>query len=703
MFIIDFETRSEVDLLKIGGYEYARHPSTEITCMAWKLDDEPTQLWHPAFEDLTPLQGKLKRDREAPPRHLLAMGFPLMMHAGIKDGDLFEAHNVFFERCMWHFVGERLHGFPKMPEHLWRCSAGLASSYALRRKLEHAVADLGLSAQKDMEGHKLMLRMCKPRNPTKADPDTKYRQTRDELDRLFDYCKADVDAEHGLSKVLRPLRPAEVEIWQLDQEINLRGVYCDRAMAEAAVSIALDVKTVACAELQHLTNGEVEGPTKRVAMNRWLESRDYPMSSLDKEHVQAALDAGDAPGDVETALRLWKRAGKTSTKKYDAMLRRIGEDDRIRDLFLYHGASTGRWAGRGIQPQNFPRGFNSEQMEVACDAILEGDFDLLSLLYADPMGTLSDALRGCLRAPPGRELIVADFAAIEERGAFWLASDEDALDVLRSGLCIYKELAGDVFKVDNPQTLAKDSHERAVGKIGVLSLIYQSGAGTYGSMCKTQANIDLQECSTECDPKGLVTGESVVNSFRKKHWKVKKMWYKVEDAAIEAVRRGNGAIAVPVGDPVALGRIKFAVRGRFLHCQLPNGRLLSYYRPKLKQVIIEIEKNGEKKKWEKTQLSFMGIDTFTHQWTRISTYGGKLVENIVQGFCRDLLAEAMKRVARHPVYKDIVLHVHDEIVSEVDAGEGSVDEYEKIMSEVPEWASGMPIEAEGWRGVRYRK
>jgi len=718
LITIDFETRSEAELKDVGTFNYAAHDTTDASCMAFAFDErDGVYLWHRAFPSAD-------LDEYRPPEMEELFDRIVM-------GEEIEAHNAMFERCIWFFVMQRKHGWPAVDPKQWRCSAAKAAAYALPRKLEHLAPALKLPVEKDMEGNTLAVRLSKPRKPRVDElrvarafkdgligaptheafqqrfgrqPNTRdktmsieeftrrhgtlWHEEPEELDRLFAYCMQDVVVEKMASAQLRPLPDAEIAIWHLDQAINLRGVYCDRNMVEAALEHARRETSIADRRIEELSLGLVANSRKRPDFIAWVRAEGVPLTDTQGATLDDALKAGGVhdpdtgelrvlPDDVREAMALWRRVARTSIKKYQAMLDRMAGDGRIRDLLRYHGASTGRWAGAGIQPQNFPRG-SIKNMEAACEEITLLDRQELEQQHGDVMEFLSGALRGALCASPGKELITADFSAIEARGTFWLAGDEAALEIFRKGLCIYKDMAGAIYGIADAQSIKKDDPKRQLGKGAVLGLGYQMGAPKFVTTCANPPyfiTIDLD------------FAERVVNAYREKHAAVKRLWYDLEKAAIEAVRRGPG------GDVVECRSTKWAVRGRFLHCRLPNGRLLSYCDPWIE---YEMTQWGERPK-----LKFWGVDTYTKKWSPQTTYGGKLTENVVQALCRDLMAEAMQRLEAHGY--PMVLSVHDESVAEVPEGWGDLKEFESIMAEVPKWAEGMPIAAEGWRGRRYKK
>lgn len=358
-----------------------------------------------------------------------------------------------------------------------------------------------------------------------------------------------------------------------------------------------------------------------------------------------------------------------------------GVDWRVRGGLLYHGASTGRWSGKGVQPHNFPKlspkpldqkDPSPTDIDTLWAALKQAKRDAIAARWGGVMEALSAGLRGAIVAPPGKQLYVADFASIEARVLLWCAGDEDALDIFRNHQDLYCDMASSIYH--RPITKA-DKDERALGKIAVLGLGYQMGASKFLDTCAKFGIVITMELA-----------EQVVAAYRAKYWRVKQLWYDQEAAAIAAVESRS---------PVQCGCVRWELRGAILFCVLPSGRRLAYIEPRVKTQMMPWGK-------EKAVLSYMGVDGYTHQWRRQPVYGGLIVENIVQAISRDLMADGMLRAEATGVYR-IVLSVHDELIGEADLGAGSVQEFEQLMSAIPDWADGCPVEAEGWAGTRYHK
>ena len=717
---LDYESRSRADLRKVGTYLYATDPSTRVLCLSWRYDGDPTKyLWHPAFPNARPkakswINGEGKRIRGLPP-HLVpyADGLPEEGRADldmllflISTGDVteVEAHNAMFERVITeHVLVKDIPGIA-IPVALWRCSAATAASYSLPRGLDGATKALGLGEEKNPRGKALINRLCKPNSKDEFHEDV------ESLLEFFDYCRQDVVAEQALSAGLRPLPPAELATWQLDQTINLRGVMFDRPFVERALEIVEIEQANADLEVSLITNGAVESTGQRDELLAWAKAEGYPGDNLQGDSIDEIL-AGNwtLTPDVRRVMTLRRSLGRTSNKKYQAILTGLAADDRARDLLSYYGANTGRWAGRRVQPHNFPRGnirallgFEGKHLDAAWDdwkarngdptsfLVAEimriSDVEDLRLLYGDPMELLANALRGTIIAPPGRVLNVADYAAIEARVLAWIAGQAWKLEVFRSGKDIYRIAAGKIFGL-NPDDIGKDSEQRQIGKATELGLGFQMGAKRFVGNVFDTTGLTITESFAE----------TTVKTWRADNPEVVELWKNLNACAIEAVTRGPGAAAVPCG------KVSWAQRGRFLHVKLPSGRFLSYADPRVEVKTVEgTRADGTTYSFEAPSIRYMGVDSQTTQWTSQYTYGGSLTENIVQATARDLMRDAMLRLEASGTY-ETVLTVHDELVAESDADKGSVQEFANLVSAIEPWAEGMPVKAEAWRGVRYRK
>lgn len=743
---VDFEGRSACDLRKHGSWLYSKHPTTEAMCLSYKLPGyKECGRWHMAHH-----------------QHLISQSpDPEDLLAYVLAGGLLEAHNAFFERVIWKHVMVLRHGWPEVGHLQWRCSAAKASAVSLPRSLEQAVLAMKLPIEKDMVGNALMRKMCRPRKPKKSevaewqmdhgDEPMPLLWHEDEADlyRLWDYCDTDVLSEEALSDVVPDLSPEELAVWQMDQALNERGTRFDLELARAALDMATKYKKVLNAELKVITG--VSSGTKRQAVRAWLlehESLDLPDTKADT--IDWYIKREPLSARCLKVLGILVDVNRTSTRKYQTMLDKADPDDwRIRDLLMYCGANTGRWAGKGVQVHNFPArelmigGKGQPSFDEAVEDIKSGDVDWCIAMYGDVMKLLSHALRGAIISPPDRDLMVADYAAIEARNVLWLAGAKAALEIFIRGDDIYCDMATGIYGYEVIKGVHKK--ERQFGKQAILGLGYGMGFVTFLLTCrrykiyfsredvqrimglemlakyeswvrdylcldgphpdmtaeqakkygnkKRQAAKTIHRLVDEREVPKNITHELAlmkytVDIYRNRYPDVKQLWKDQEAACLRAVT---------TGERVECGMVSWYVSddGRFLHCELPSGRKLSYVDPEIKMV---------KTSWgeDKPALRYMRVNAVTNRWERTATYGGKVVENITQAVARDILTNAILLAYEGDTYEPS-FHVHDELICEVDENEGSLDEFEELMSFVPPWAHGCPIAAEAERYKRYRK
>lgn len=663
---VDFETRSPVDLRKTGVHKYAEHPDTGIWLMSWAFDEEePATTWF------------INPDAVGRVFNTLPMG-RVLDH--VRAGGAMYAHNAEFEHVMWSRVLSRM--FPGIPVPRlaqWFDTAAEAAAMALPRNLANVTRALGLDQQKDAKGGRVMLQLSRPRKydengrPIWWDDPTK-------LATLASYGLQDIRAERAVYHAVRRLGERERKIFLLDKTINDRGVRLDIPLVRAMKDLAEQEIDDQDAKLYEATEGKVEKTTQVARIKDWLAIRGVETDSIDKAALRELLSRSDLPEDVSITLNARAEAAKSSVKKLGAMLDVAMLDDRARGTMLYHAARTGRWGGRTIQPHNFPRG-EVKDIESYIPKVLDGSIVNSGVSV---LTVLSSMLRSTIVPAPGSELFVGDFAAIEARGVAWSAGEHELLEAFRAGRPIYKEMAAEIY--DRPvASIEKGTIEYQIGKNTILGAGYGMGGcrqknrpnepTKFEQMVKAQTGIEI---SPEFSCKAITT-------YRTKYERIKNHWYGVENAAIKAVETPGAVFRA--------GPIRFTHRGAYLWMILPSGRPLAYFRPEI--VERETPWGDVKPAIEVTQENQV-----TRQWDRAALYGGLLVENEVQALSRDVMAEAMLRI--EPSYP-VILSVHDEIVSERTKNAGSVEEFVGIMSEVPVWAPGLPINAEGWKGDRYGK
>lgn len=665
---IDFETRSAAPLKKCGAAAYAAHPSTDVICLAMKWKGAEPAIWFsPQFRVAeAELNGVRILDDEN-------------VKEWIESAEIIEAHNAQFEFFIWLYVMPK-YGFKMFDPRKLRCSAAKAAMFGLPRDLGGACAALGVPQQKDLEGAQLMMRLCKPRQPRNdekaANPNWEHtlywRGTAQEFAREGQYCMQDVRAEEALSEALPDLPDYEQQVWQKDLEINTRGIRIDKPVVEKIIDCIETHSTKLTRNFQRLTG--LQSPRQRDATLQHLLSLGVQMDGLTSADVEKAL-AQTGDGAAKEILEIRKSLSKSSTAKYQAFLNSVCPDNRVRGALMYHGAGTGRWSGRLIQPQNFPRGAFSE-VDFCIDLFAHGDLESVEMFFGDPMIAASTCLRGMIIPGEGRDFICADFSSIEGRVLAWLAGETTALEVYRSGRDPYKVNASAIYGVTYEDVTKQ---QRQVGKVAELALGYQGSVGAFNAMA-VNYGVKLPESEVK----------TIVDSWREVHPETTRMWRELEHACTLAVQNP--------GSVFSYRSARFKVREihgtPFLGMRLPSGRCLWYCRPRMEPKMMSW---GE----SKSVVAYDGVNSMTKKFGTQYLYGGLLTENLTQATARDLLVGGML-FADCMGYK-IVMHVHDELIAEVPEGFGSVEEFERLMCAQPQWGPDIPLKAEGWRGKRYRK
>ena len=629
---LDFETRSRCDLKKRGVYVYAEDPSTEIMMAGVAVEDNTPSMWYSPSTCIT---------SEVPNGAFIDL---------LNKSTTILAHNAAFERTICRKL--LIYGLDPAVLHpsRWRCTAAMARAAGLPGDLERAAIQLNIPCQKDIEGHKLMMRLCKPNK------DGVFVGTPEDFRREGEYCRKDVEVERALHRALRELSPEEQALWELDQLINDTGIPIDMKGIARLSELVQAAQAVGDARLAELTEGRVTSVFEILKMIAELEADGMETDDLTKASVNTLLKT--ATGKPKELLKLRKQLGRSALKKLGSMASLACSDGRVRGAFMYHGASTGRWSGRGIQPQNFVRDSFKEEAEVE-RILAEGSEDIMT--------DASRCLRGMIHSPEG--LCAVDFSSIEARVLAWMADEQSALDVFRNNLDPYKVAASAIYAVPCDR-ISKD--QRTVGKVCELALGYQGWIGAFHSMGAVYG-VHLSD-------------EDVVRSI--KRWRDNRprtvqMWADMESAS-------RAAMNTPVTwFPVGKCAFGYNPDLKILYCRLPSGRRIQYRHPRY--VMAETPYGGMKE-----VLAYTGLKLNKVQ--EVTVYGGKLTENADQAIARDLIAFAMKNI--HALGGKITMHVHDEIVLE---GRYPLAEVERLMSLTPEWAKGLPLGASGWTGTRYKK
>ncbi|TFE30814.1 DNA polymerase [Cohnella luojiensis] len=645
---IDIETYSSIDLIKSGVYRYVEAADFEILLFAYAYDDEPvTVIDLTAFEDLP----------------------DFILHDLTDPGVIKTAFNAAFERtCI-----AKHYGIVCDPVQ-WRCTSVHSLSLGLPGNLGSTATVLNLVAQKDTKGKALIKYFSVPCKPTKVNGQRERNYPHHDPEKWEDYksyCVQDVVVERAVRKKLErfPVPEKEWRLWALDQRINDRGVRLNRAFVENAIACGAQCKERMIEEAKELTG--LDNPNSDAQLKVWLSENGLEADSLAKEFMDILLDAAPSE-ETRRALELRQEMGKTSNSKYDAMARTICADDRVRGILQFCGANrTWRWAGRIVQMHNLPQN-HLKDLELARETLLNGEFDFLEMLFGAPPFVMSQLVRTALIPSDGCRFIVSDFAAIEARVIAWLADELWVLDVFQGHGKIYEATAARMFGIAF-ESIVK-GHEnyrfRAPGKVATLACGFGGGRAALEKMDKGKEIPEDQY-------------EGLVKQWRQANPNIRKLWYRAEDAAMEAVRM-KSTVKLAHG-------VQYRYEAGTLFADLPSGHSLAY-----PQAAIKLDT-----KFDKDGLTFFAQDD-RNQWSQQRTWGGTLVENLVQAIARDCLAESLMRLDKAGYV--IPLHVHDEVVLDVPwENDVLVDDVTSIMSRPIDWAPGLPLKAAGFETDFYMK
>lgn len=694
---LDLETFSEVPITN-GTHAYAA--ASEIMLFAWAIDDGPVSVW-----DVT-----------------TGIKAPAPLRAALRDADTqVYAHNSHFDRTVLRHV------MPELcpPLSRWRDTMVKALAHSLPGALGDLcdILKVPTDKAKDKEGRQLVMLFCKPRMAT-----SKIRRaTREthpaEWAKFVEYARLDIEAMRVIDKKLPAwnYQGSELDLWHLDQKINDRGVLVDTELATAAIGAVERAQKILAHRTNELTDGAVQAATQRDAMlKHMVAAYGITLPDMQMSTIERRINDPELPAELRELLAIRLQASTTSTSKYKTLAKAVSRDGRLRGTLQFNGASrTGRWAGRLFQPQNLPRpSLKQDMIDLGIDALKNGCEDLL---FSNVMELTSSAIRGCIVAPTGKKLVIADLANIEGRMLAWLAGEEWKLQAfrdydtiigwddekdepIRKGHDLYKLAYAKSFGI-KPEAVSKDN--RQVGKVQELALGYEGGVGAFLTFAAAY-NIDLEamgEQAIGAIPQNIINEansalawtkikkrptfglsdrawlvcDSFKRSWRYAHPAVASYWKELEEAARLAVSRP--------GVTFECRSLKLRRDGAWLRIRLPSGRFLCYPSP-------AIDESGK--------LTYMGVNQYSRKWSRLGTYGGKLAENVTQAASRDVLAANMPAI--EAAGYEIVLTVHDENITEApDREEFNHDHLAGLMAAVPTWAQGLPLAAAGFEAYRYRK
>lgn len=731
---MDFETRSKVDLGDHGLFRYAADSSTLPLMLAYGnaqgVDQWSLMLPH-SPETKPPC-----------PERLVAL---------IEDPEtVFHAHNAGFEIAIWDLICVKRWGWPAIARNRWHCTAARAAAANQPRSLDKVTQRLGSKEKKDSRGKALIkLLSCptkaqvaytKPRKDdigdTIKDGDGRtikdvnklsaryakeqgwplfdgpyegasyfFNEDPDLMDEFRRYNLQDIRAEWDAHDRLPDPHAVERQTWLLDLAVNWRGIPVDLALCHGAVEIHRQAIDWANSRLEVLTDGAVTAVTQRQRIVNWINKQCNFGESLTQDDVAGALESEYIPKHVKEVLELRQLAGGTAVSKYKAAIMQANHDGRVRGQLLYYGATTtGRWAGRGIQPHNFKREKTLDDGFIR--SVKRGDLEGLRLVGDMSGKSVFEVLKGCLRgmicAPEGKVLLFSDFAGVESRGLNWLVGNDVKTDLFRRGQDAYIHTALDVYKVkyeeiadwseEKGKWVIKPDHadKRQIGKACELGLGYGMGHKTFKANAERAGSVISMEFAKE-----------VVDTWREANHQIPEFWKRIEAACWHVTKHKNPKVRATVD----MLDVYYDPRD-YLCIRLPSGRVLHYFKPRIMKdkrpdAAFDWEGNPCDPPWRIFYLDG-GKAGFAGNLGMIDTYGGKLCENIIQALCRDMLVHSMLIIQREGV--PIVFHVHDEVVTEIDENDSSsFDIVHQAMETVPPWAEGFPLEAETQISRRFTK
>ena len=655
---IDLETYSDVDISKCGAYKYAESDNFEILLFGVSVDGEPVKVYDLACGDTIPEE----------------------ILAALSDENVTKwAFNASFERiCLsnWlkrhhpeHFYGYSIPEDPAskyLDPSAWKCTMIWSAYMGLPLSLEGVGAVLKLQDQKLKEGKDLIRYFCTPCKPTKANGGRTRNLPQHDSEkwiRFKEYNRRDVEVEMEIKKRLAKY-PVPEQIWDeyhLDQEINDRGIALNMTVVENAIAFDERSREELTAAMQDITN--LDNPNSVQQMKEWLSDNGVETESLDKKAVKELIKTTDEQ-TVQDALILRQQLAKSSVKKYQAMQNAVCRDGRAHGMFQFYGANrSGRWAGRLIQLQNLPQN-HLPDLEQARQYVINGDYEMLDLLYDSVPSVLSELIRTAFVPRPGYKFIVSDFSAIEARVLAYLTGETWRSKVFAEGKDIYCASASQMFGVP-VEKHGVNSHLRQNGKIAELAFGYGGSVGALISMGALEMGLPEEDL------------QPLVNAWRSSNPMITAFWWDVDRAVKTAITKRI---------PMEVRGIKFFYKSGMLFIQLPSGRRLSYVKPR-----IGVNQFGGE------SVTYEGVGS-TKKWERIESYGPKFVENIVQAISRDILCYAMKTL-RHCF---IVGHVHDELIIECDPRVDLKAVCEQ-MGRSPDWMPDILLRADGYETNFYKK
>jgi DNA polymerase len=643
--IYDIETRGTVNLKDVGPFIYGTDPATDVLCIGYCIVTDGVRGEIKAWIPLQPIPGEIVT---------AANDFTVP----------FVSFNDMFERTIERHIAAPRYGWPIISLERRRCAQAVALSFALPAKLDKVAEALGLATRKTDAGKRSMLALSRPRKPRKGEDPSRVYWVDDpaKLEILYEYNRVDVAITAEIIDRFGFLPDAEQAVWVANEVINERGLHIDRQLLTPLRQLETEIAAWVKNEIACLSDGDISSPHQRDRILAWLRERGCPLPDLRKETVAATLELADLPDEARVMLGTRANGASAAVHKFKRLDAHMADDNRVRGSFRYHGAGPGRFTAVGPQVHNL-RKPRVPDIRTIIATVQTGDFALLRERYANPLSTLGEISRALMQAKPGSELFIADFSGIESRGAAWICGEQWKVDAWGAFDCSQTPHDEPYYRIGRTFGFTENvARER--GKVGDLAFGYQGGTGAWRKF----AGKDDQT------PEQMV--RAFRDAYRRMHPQLQRFWNVSVHLAVEACRNP--------GTIHRHERIGFYYEPGYLFLLLPSGRRICYPQPKL----FVDPYYGTR--------SFTFMENSKGAWWRYGAgrrgvFGGFLLENATQGICRDLLCAAMLRVERAGFR--VVLHLHDELVVEVDKGTRTLDEFRALMRAVPAWADGFPIES----------
>ncbi len=654
---LDYESRSDQDIGKTGAYKYWASPESQILLASVSINDGPVVTYD------------LAAGEEMPEEILYALADPSVEKW---------AFNASFERIassvyLKHHRPDIFRSYGRQDDSVgdyldpkgWKCSMIWSAYLGLPLSLDAVGRVLDLTEKKMSEGRELIRYFCVPCKPSKSNDGRIWNLPADAPDKweIFKaYNRRDVETEMAIQRRLSEY-PVPESVWReyhLSEVINDRGVMIDQDLVANAIMIDEKSHDVLLSQMRGITG--LSNPNSPVQILGWLEKHGLKGDSLGKKQVKELLK--DQDGEIRTVLELRQQTAKSSTKKYVAMQNAVCEDGRIRGMTQFYGANrSGRFAGRIVQLQNLVRN-DMPDLEQARDLVKAGDYESMELIYDSIPQVLSELIRTALIPKPGMKFIVADYSSVEARCLAYMAGEQHAIESFARGEDLYCATASAMFGVP-VEKHGINGNLRQKGKIATLACGYGGSVGALLSMGALEMGLKEDEL------------QSIVDSWRAANPNIVRFWYAVDRAVKKTIKEKT---------VTEVNGVRFFCESGMLFVQLPSGRCLSYVEPE-----IRVNRFGM------DSVTYMGVGG-SKKWERIETFGGKLVENIIQAVCRDILCFAMQTL------KDefIVAHVHDELILECSM-DTTVEEICGKMGRTPPWIPGLLLRADGYECSYYQK